>query len=54
MSGVVVELDAEPALAERDAEREVEQEAGQTEPVGQPHGDRRDQDDDARRPRAPR
>ena len=42
----VLELDAEPALAQRDAEREVEQQAGQAEPVGQPEGDRGDEDDE--------
>ena len=49
----VLEVDAEPALPQRDAERQVEQQAGQPEPVGQPQGDRGDQDDERRRRPAP-
>ena len=41
----VLELHPEAALAEGDAEREVEQQAGQPGPVGDPEGDRRHEDD---------
>ena len=36
----------EPALAQRQAERQVQQQAGEADPVGQPEGDRRHQDHD--------
>ena len=42
----VLELHAEPALPQGDAEREVEQQARQAQPVGQPQGDRRHEDDE--------
>ena len=42
----VLELDAEAALPQREAQRQVQQEAGQPEPVGHPERHGRDEHDD--------